>query len=260
MFYYFAKNGKGYEFCDKHGHACCSTNNCPAKCTKTSAAFAQDPTLDHFNGCNKDVVLFEKDQIQRLFKLLISAIEPAERHKKEYYVEEYSCLFQKKFNHITNGEKKKAAKAFNTVIEESIVYDINALNHISDRFKEMIKESVIYSKYIDENKNPEDLVPDVHYEPVIPISDKVDTVTGEECTKTLFNNRCKLYIFNSETKEVKERGVGDLKVLYNPEKKSYRVVMRREQVHKICANFSITKGMNIADNTGTNNCGIFNCV
>uniref|UniRef100_A0A914NYJ6 Uncharacterized protein n=1 Tax=Panagrolaimus davidi TaxID=227884 RepID=A0A914NYJ6_9BILA len=112
----------------------------------------------------------------------------------------------------------------------------------------------------EENENPEEYVPDAHYEPVIPLPDKVDVVTGEESEQVLFKNRCKLYIFNSETKEVKERGVGDLKVLYNPEEKSYRVVMRREQVHKICANFRITKGMNIADKTGTNNCGIFNCV
>uniref|UniRef100_A0AC35FT21 RanBD1 domain-containing protein n=1 Tax=Panagrolaimus sp. PS1159 TaxID=55785 RepID=A0AC35FT21_9BILA len=63
-----------------------------------------------------------------------------------------------------------------------------------------------------------------------------------------------------ETKEVKERGVGDLKVLYNPEKKNYRAVMRREQVHKICANFRITKGMNFADKAGTKGCGMFSCI
>uniref|UniRef100_A0A914QMI4 RanBD1 domain-containing protein n=1 Tax=Panagrolaimus davidi TaxID=227884 RepID=A0A914QMI4_9BILA len=81
---------------------------------------------------------------------------------------------------------------------------------------------------------------------------------GEEHEKILFKNRCKLYILNSDTKETKERGVGDIKVLFNPENKSYRVVMRREQVQTICANFHITKGMNIADKTGTK--GSFNCV
>uniref|UniRef100_A0AC35G950 Uncharacterized protein n=1 Tax=Panagrolaimus sp. PS1159 TaxID=55785 RepID=A0AC35G950_9BILA len=112
----------------------------------------------------------------------------------------------------------------------------------------------------EENENPEEYVPDAQYEPVIPLPDKVDVVTGEESEQILFKNRCKLYIFNSETKEIKERGVGDIKVLYNPDKKNYRVVMRREQVHKICANFRITKNMNIADKTGTKGCGIFSCI
>uniref|UniRef100_A0AC35GMT8 RanBD1 domain-containing protein n=1 Tax=Panagrolaimus sp. PS1159 TaxID=55785 RepID=A0AC35GMT8_9BILA len=112
----------------------------------------------------------------------------------------------------------------------------------------------------EENENPEEYVPDAQYEPVIPLPDKVDIVTGEESEEVLFKNRCKLYIFNSDTKEVKERGVGDIKVLFNLENKTHRVVMRREQVHKICANFRITKSMKIADKAGTKGCGAFNCV
>ena len=87
----------------------------------------------------------------------------------------------------------------------------------------------------------------------------VEVVTGEEGEKVLFKNGGKLYFFNSETKEIKERGVGDIKVLYNPETKAYRVVMRREQVHKICANFRITHGMNFTDKNGAKNCGVFSC-
>lgn len=87
----------------------------------------------------------------------------------------------------------------------------------------------------------------------------VDVVTGEEGENVLFKNRAKLYIYNSDTKDVKERGVGDVKVLFNPKTKAYRVVMRRDQVHKICANFRINPGMSFTDKNGAKNCGVFTC-
>ena len=111
----------------------------------------------------------------------------------------------------------------------------------------------------DADENPEEYVPDAHYEPVVPLPDKVEVRTGEEGEEVLFKYRAKLYVFNSETKEVKERGVGDLKILFNPETKAHRVVMRREQVHKLCANFRISNGMSISDKTGSKNTCILNC-
>lgn len=101
-------------------------------------------------------------------------------------------------------------------------------------------------------------VSDANYEPVVPLPDKVDVVTESE--GVLFKNRCKLYFVNSETKEVKERGIGDIYVLFDSRKKRYRVIMRREHVQKICANFFIKKGMNINDKIGTKCAGIFNCI
>uniref|UniRef100_A0A914QLL4 OTU domain-containing protein n=1 Tax=Panagrolaimus davidi TaxID=227884 RepID=A0A914QLL4_9BILA len=101
---------------------------------------------------------------------------------------------------------------------------------------------------------PEQLKPNKQIEAPV-VTSNYDN--DEDSEKILFKNRCKLYILNSDTKETEERGVGDIKVLFNPENKSYRAVMRREQVHTICANFHITKGMNIADKTGTK--GSFSC-
>ena len=36
--------------------------------------------------------------------------------------------------------------------------------------------------------------------------------TGEEGEEVLFSQRCKLYRYDRDTKETKERGLGDLKV------------------------------------------------
>ncbi|KHJ84977.1 RanBP1 domain protein [Oesophagostomum dentatum] len=77
----------------------------------------------------------------------------------------------------------------------------------------------------------------VQFAPVIPLPDLVD-VTGEEEKQVVFTARAKLFRFVKETKENKERGVGDHKIL-NPKTSCHRVVMCREQVHKVCTNFAV---------------------
>ena len=50
--------------------------------------------------------------------------------------------------------------------------------------------------------------------------------------------RAKLYRFETsgEENEWKERGVGEIKILKNSDKGTYRVLMRRDKTFKICAN------------------------
>ncbi|KJH42569.1 RanBP1 domain protein [Dictyocaulus viviparus] len=96
----------------------------------------------------------------------------------------------------------------------------------------------------------EDYEPDVDFAPVIPLPDLVEVVTGEEGEQVVFTARAKLFRFIKETKENKERGVGELKILRNPKNNAYRVVMRRDQVHKVCANFAISPSIELNEKKG----------
>eukprot|EP00794_Sanderia_malayensis_P011355 gene11355-12538_t len=92
---------------------------------------------------------------------------------------------------------------------------------------------------------------DPHYEPIVQLA-KVETKSGEEDEAILFESRVKLYKFNSESKEWKERGVGSLKLLCHNDNKRARLIMRRDQVHKLCANHALVKGMGLERMTSSN--------
>ncbi|XP_051565733.1 RANBP2-like and GRIP domain-containing protein 5/6 isoform X1 [Myxocyprinus asiaticus] len=92
---------------------------------------------------------------------------------------------------------------------------------------------------------------DIQFEPVVQMPEKVDIVTGEEDEKILYSQRVKLFRFDTETSQWKERGVGHLKLLKNNENGRLRVLMRREQVLKVCANHWITTTMNLKPLSGS---------
>ena len=46
--------------------------------------------------------------------------------------------------------------------------------------------------------------------------------------------------FDKDTKEWKERGVGDIKILHHVKRMTYRILLRRDQIHKIACNHYIT--------------------
>lgn len=83
------------------------------------------------------------------------------------------------------------------------------------------------------------------FKPIVPLPDEVPVTTGEENETVLFCQRAKLYRYDASTKEWKERGVGSLKILFNPDTKKIRILMRRDQVHKICANHFLTTDMTL---------------
>uniref|UniRef100_A0A1I7WLJ4 RanBP2-type domain-containing protein n=1 Tax=Heterorhabditis bacteriophora TaxID=37862 RepID=A0A1I7WLJ4_HETBA len=93
----------------------------------------------------------------------------------------------------------------------------------------------------------EEYEPDVEFQPVIPLPDLIDVVTGEENEEILFKSRAKLFRFVKDLKEYKERGIGEVKILHNPTTSKYRVVMRREHVHKLCANFAILPSIELSE-------------
>lgn len=58
----------------------------------------------------------------------------------------------------------------------------------------------------------DDFVPTAEFSPVIALPDIVEVVTGEEGETILFQERAKLLRFDSDTKQWKERGIGQMKV------------------------------------------------
>lgn len=70
---------------------------------------------------------------------------------------------------------------------------------------------------------------------------EVEVKTGEEDEEVMFKSRSKLYRFDTNLKEWKEKGVGEMKILkHKHAPNTYRVLMRRDQVLKLCANHRIT--------------------
>ena len=90
-----------------------------------------------------------------------------------------------------------------------------------------------------------------HFEAIISLPEKIDVKTGEEDEQVMFSHRAKLYRFVAEEKQWKERGIGDIKLLRNVTSGKMRVLMRRDQVLKLCANHQITTDMSLQPNAGS---------
>merc|ERR1719273_2856815 len=86
---------------------------------------------------------------------------------------------------------------------------------------------------------------DPYFEPIVPLPELVEVKTGEEDEEVLFKHRAKVYRYCGETKQWKERGVGDIKILKHKVSAVHRVLLRRDQVHKIAANHRITPEMEL---------------
>ena len=89
------------------------------------------------------------------------------------------------------------------------------------------------------------------FKPIVSLPDVIKQKTGEEDETAVYSQRAKLFRYDVDTKQWKERGVGDIKILLHNETKRSRVVMRREQIHKLCANHYITADMDLKENAGS---------
>ena len=92
-------------------------------------------------------------------------------------------------------------------------------------------------------ENPEIEDEGVVFKPIVSLPSQVDVKTGEEGETTVFSSHAKLYRFTQNS--WKERGEGEIKVLYDPTLQRGRVIMRRDQVYVLCANHFITKDMEL---------------
>ena len=77
---------------------------------------------------------------------------------------------------------------------------------------------------------------DIHFEPVVHLTQQVETKTHEEAEEQTFKMRAKLFKFDRDSREWKERGTGDVRLLKHKENGKTRLVMRRDKTLKVCAN------------------------
>ena len=94
------------------------------------------------------------------------------------------------------------------------------------------------------HEDDEEYVPDQEFQPLVSLPE-VDVKTGEEDEEKLFGERAKLFRMDDESKQWKERGIGEIKILRNRVSGRFRIVMRREQVLKLCANHYVTAAMKL---------------
>jgi Ran-binding protein 1 len=99
---------------------------------------------------------------------------------------------------------------------------------------------------------------DVHFEPVIHLTEKVEVKTNEEAEEQLFKMRAKLFKFVKESSEWKERGTGDVRLLKHTENGKTRLVMRRDKTLKVCANHYIVPEMKLSPNVGSDRSWVWN--
>jgi E3 SUMO-protein ligase RanBP2 len=99
----------------------------------------------------------------------------------------------------------------------------------------------------------------ISFKPVIHLS-PVEVKTGEEDENILFCERARLYRFDPSTNQMKERGVGEMKILQHKTTHHCRVLMRREQVFKVCANHKITSQLELKPHQGTANAYVWSVV
>ncbi|PKS13321.1 hypothetical protein jhhlp_000092 [Lomentospora prolificans] len=112
------------------------------------------------------------------------------------------------------------------------------------------------AKADDEDQAPES--EDVHFDPVIKLTEKVDVKTNEESEEQVFKMRAKLFKFVKDTSEWKERGTGDVRLLKHKENGKTRLVMRRDKTLKVCANHYIVPEMKLSPNVGSDRSWVWN--
>ncbi len=102
----------------------------------------------------------------------------------------------------------------------------------------------------DEDEKAEDEEADVHFEPVVHLTKEVETKTNEELEEQAFKMRAKLFKFDRDSREWKERGTGDVRLLKHRENGKTRLVMRRDKTLKVCANHYGTFSKSVFEKEG----------
>ncbi|KAJ3313654.1 Ran GTPase-binding protein yrb1 [Boothiomyces sp. JEL0838] len=114
-------------------------------------------------------------------------------------------------------------------------------------------------KKVEQKEEEEEVVPseDVHFEPVMKLEQLETIKTFEEDEDVIFKMRAKMFRFDKDLKEWKERGTGELKLLKHKETTKIRVLMRRDKTHKICANHYVTSDISLSPNVGSDRSWVY---
>ena len=83
----------------------------------------------------------------------------------------------------------------------------------------------------------------IQFEPIVTLPENYELVTGEEDEDTVYHRKAKLFRFTDG--QWKERGVGEVKILKNKNSGKMRILMRRDQVHKVCLNHMLSPEMEL---------------
>lgn len=97
------------------------------------------------------------------------------------------------------------------------------------------------------------------FKPVVQL-EEVEVSTGEEDETALFDFKCKLYRFDNDAGEWKERGVGQAKLLRHKEHNRVRFLMRQDKTLKIRGNHVVMPGTKVQEHSGSEKAVVFSCV
>jgi Ran-binding protein 1 len=97
------------------------------------------------------------------------------------------------------------------------------------------------------------------FDPLVVLTE-VETKTGEEEEAVVFKIRAKLFRFDKERSEWKERGTGDVRLLKHKETNKIRLLMRREKTLKICMNHYVNSAIVLSENVGSDRSWVFQAV
>lgn len=106
-----------------------------------------------------------------------------------------------------------------------------------------------------ENENLEE-DSNLQFEPLVKL-EKVDIKTNEEDEHILDKFRAKLFVFDQENNQWKERGIGDLKFLKHKITNKTRIIMRRDKTLKICANHLVTPDCTLEKNVSSDKSWVY---
>uniref|UniRef100_A0A0D6R0V4 RanBD1 domain-containing protein n=1 Tax=Araucaria cunninghamii TaxID=56994 RepID=A0A0D6R0V4_ARACU len=102
----------------------------------------------------------------------------------------------------------------------------------------------------EESKENEDEDTGAQIAPIVKL-EEVAVSTGEEEEDVLLDMKAKLYRFDKDGNQWKERGVGTVKLLKHKETGKVRLVMRQSKTLKICANHLILASMSLQEHAGS---------